>query len=66
MNDLETELKVYFEDATTGQYSSAYRLPIVPDMTAAAVCDIIAEKHCKSNPQKYGLYTVVDGQGQST
>lgn len=63
MNSLQTELKIYFEDASTGQYSSAYRLAVVPDMTVAEVCDIIAKKHCKSNPENYGLYTVVDGQG---
>ena len=60
MNHLQTELKIYFEDRMSGQYSSAYRLPIVPDMTAAEVCDIIAEKYGKSNPHKYGLFTVVD------
>lgn len=64
MNNLQTELKIYFEDASTGQYSSAYRLAVVPDMTVAEVCDIIAKKHCKSNPESYGLFTVVDGQGR--
>lgn len=64
MNNLQTELKIYFEDASTGQYSSAYRLAVVPDMTVAEVCDIIAKKHCKSNPENYGLFTVVDGQGR--
>ena len=38
MNNLQTELKVYFEDEHTGQYSSAYYLPIVPTMTAAEIC----------------------------
>ena len=38
MNNLQTELKVYFEDENTGQYSSAYYLPIVPNMTAAEIC----------------------------
>lgn len=64
MNNLQTELKIYFEDASTGQYSSAYHLPVVPDMTVAEVCDVIAKKHCKSTPENYGLYTVVDGQGR--
>ena len=63
MNNLQTELKIFFEDASTGQYSSAYRLAVVPDMTVAEVCDIIAEKHCKANPENYGLFTVVDGEG---
>jgi hypothetical protein len=62
MNNLQTELKIFFEDASTGQYSSAYRLAVVPDMTVAEVCDIIAEKHCKANPENYGLFTVVDGE----
>lgn len=39
MNNLQTELKVYFEDENTGQYSSAYYLPIVPNMTAAEICE---------------------------
>ena len=38
MNNLQTELKVFFEDEHTGQYSSAYYLPIVPTMTAAEIC----------------------------
>lgn len=38
MNNLQTELKVYFEDEHTGQYSSAYYLPIVPTMTVAEIC----------------------------
>lgn len=38
MNNLQTELKVFFEDQHTGQYSSAYYLPIVPTMTAAEIC----------------------------
>jgi hypothetical protein len=62
MNNLQTELKIFFEDASTGQYSSAYRLAVVPDMTVAEVCDVIAQKHCKTNPERYGLFTVVDGQ----
>ena len=66
MNNLQTELKIFFEDASTGQYSSAYRLAVVPDMTVAEVCDIIAQKHCKANPERYGLFTVVDGQGEDT
>ena len=65
MNHLQTELKIYFEDRARGQFSSAYHMPIVPDMTAAEVCDVIAEKYGKSDPHKYGLFTVVDGQGQS-
>ena len=64
MNSLQTELKIFFEDASTGQYSSAYRLAVVPDMTVAEVCATIAQKHCKSNPDSYGLFTVVDGRGQ--
>ena len=63
MNNLQTELKIFFEDASTGQYSSAYRLAVVPDMTVAEVCDVIAQKHCKTNPERYGLFTVVEGQG---
>ena len=39
MNNLQTELKVYFEDENTGQYSSAYYLPILPNMTAAEICE---------------------------
>ena len=66
MNNLQTELKIFVEDASTGQYSSAYRLAVVPDMTVAEVCDIIAQKHCKANPERYGLFTVVDGQGEDT
>lgn len=65
MNNLQTELKIFFEDASTGQYSSAYRLAVVPDMTVAEVCDVIAQKHCKTNPERYGLFTVVDGQGMA-
>ena len=38
MNNLQTELKVFFEDEHTGQFSSAYYLPIVPTMTAAEIC----------------------------
>ena len=38
MNNLQTELKVFFEDENTGQYSSAYYLPSVPDITAAEIC----------------------------
>ena len=38
MNNLQTELKVFFEDEHPGQYSSAYYLPIVPTMTAAEIC----------------------------
>ena len=38
MNNLQTELKVYFEDENTGQYSSAYYLPILPNMTAVEIC----------------------------
>ena len=29
MSNLQTELKVYFEDENTGQYSSAYYFPII-------------------------------------
>ena len=65
MNNLQTELKIFFEDASTGQYSSAYRLAVVPDMTVAEVCDVIAQKHCKTHPERYGLFTVVDGQGMA-
>lgn len=41
MNNLQTELKVFFEDEQTGQYSSAYYLPIVPTMTAAEICTCV-------------------------
>ena len=64
MNNLQTELKIFFEDSSTGQYSSAYRLAVVPDMTVAEVCDVIAKKHYKTNPASYGLFTVIDGRGQ--
>ena len=66
MNNLQAELKIFFEDASTGQYSSAYRLAVVPDMTVAEVCEVIAQKHCKTNPERYGLFTVVEGQGTHT
>ena len=39
MNEMQTELKVYCEDEHTGQYSSAFYLPIVPNMTAAEICE---------------------------
>jgi hypothetical protein len=47
MNNLQTELKVYFEDENTGQYSSAYYLPIVPNMTAAEICKHKISKQAK-------------------
>ncbi len=41
MNEMQTELKVYCEDVHTGQYSSAFYLPIVPTMSAAEICESV-------------------------
>lgn len=60
MNNLQTELKVYFEDEHTGQYSSAYYLPIVPTMTAAEICKTLYQaRHQIRLPMLYGKCDVV-------
>ena len=46
MNEMQTELKVYCEDEQTGQYSTAFYLPIVPTMTAAEICEYSAVWPC--------------------
>eukprot|EP00731_Ephydatia_muelleri_P027482 Em0019g355a len=61
---LQTELKVYFEDQNTGQFSSAFYLQVVPLMTAAEICEVIADKHRISHPQSYALFTVINGQAK--
>ncbi|KAL5463431.1 hypothetical protein EMCRGX_G032326 [Ephydatia muelleri] len=49
---LQTELK----------FSSAFYLQVVPLMTAAEICEVIADKHRISHPQSYALFTVINGQ----
>lgn len=63
-NDPQTELKVYFEDQNTGQFSSAFYLQVVPLMTAAEICEVIADKHRISHPQSYALFAVINGQAK--
>jgi len=38
-------------------------LPVRPNMTTRDVCKIIAHKVRITNPQDYGLFKLVDGEG---
>jgi len=56
-------LKIVVPDELHGSIITKV-LPVRPNMTTRDVCKIIAHKARITNPQDYGLYTLVDGDGK--
>ena len=55
-------LKIVVPDEMHGSIITK-TLPVRPNMTTCVVCQIIVHKVCITNPQDYGLFKLVDGEG---
>ena len=56
-------LKIMVPDEKNGSIVTR-TVPIKPGITTREVCKMMALKMKVTNPQDYGLYKLVDGQGQ--
>lgn len=63
--DLKSVLKIIVPDELHGSILTK-TLPVKPNMTTKDVCKIIAHKIRITNPQDYGLFRLVDGEGNSS
>lgn len=62
MSGFCSALKIVVPDEMNGSIITK-TLPVRPNMTTREVCKIIAHKVRITNPQDYGLYKLVDGEG---
>lgn len=63
MSGFCSALKIVVPDEMNGSIITK-TLPVRPNMTTREVCKIIAHKVRITNPQDYGLYKLVDGEGK--
>jgi Ras association (RalGDS/AF-6) domain len=62
--ELRSVLRIVVPDELHGSILTK-TLPVRPNTTTRDVCKIIAHKIRITNPQDYGLYKLVDGEGKS-
>lgn len=60
--ELRSVLRIVVPDELHGSILTK-TLPVRPNTTTRDVCKIIAHKIRITNPQDYGLYKLVDGEG---
>lgn len=62
LSEFRSVLKIVVPDEMNGSIITK-TLPVRPNMTTRDVCKIIAHKVRITNPQDYGLFKLVDGEG---
>jgi hypothetical protein len=62
LTEFRSVLKIVVPDEMHGSIITK-TLPVRPNMTTRDVCKIIAHKVRITNPQDYGLFKLVDGEG---
>lgn len=62
LSEFRSVLKIVVPDELHGSILTK-TLPVRPGMTTRDVCKIIAHKARITNPQDYGLFQLVDGEG---
>jgi hypothetical protein len=62
LSEFRSVLKIVVPDEMHGSIITK-TLPVRPNMTTRDVCKIIAHKVRITNPQDYGLFKLVDGEG---
>ncbi len=65
LTEFRSVLKIVVPDELHGSIITK-TLPVRPNMTTREVCKIIAHKARITNPQDYGLFKLIDGEGMFT